>query len=59
MEVYGLMACLGIGENGHMAFNDLPVADFYDQKVVKVADPDEVCRRRVYHYFYLLSRRLL
>ncbi|MEX0719564.1 MAG: 6-phosphogluconolactonase [Balneolaceae bacterium] len=38
--------CLGIGENGHLAFNDPPVADFKDPKTVKVVELDEVCRQQ-------------
>lgn len=38
------MACLGIGENGHLAFNDPPVADFDDPKAVKVVEIDEASR---------------
>ncbi len=30
--------CCGIGENGHLAFNDPPVADFADPLSVKVVD---------------------
>ena len=30
------IVCLGIGENGHIAFNDPEVADFHDPKKVKV-----------------------
>ncbi|MBQ8882271.1 MAG: glucosamine-6-phosphate deaminase [Clostridia bacterium] len=37
---------LGIGENGHIAFNDPPVADFNDSKAVKVVKLDEVCRNQ-------------
>lgn len=40
------VACIGIGENGHIAFNDPPVADFDDPKRVKVVDLDEACRRQ-------------
>ena len=29
------VAFVGIGENGHIAFNDPPVADFKDPKTVK------------------------
>ena len=29
------VACIGIGENGHIAFNDPPVADFDDPHLVK------------------------
>ena len=35
---------MGIGENGHIAFNDPHVADFKDKKLVKVVDLDEACR---------------
>ena len=35
---------LGIGENGHIAFNDPPVADFNDAKTVKPVMLDERCR---------------
>jgi 6-phosphogluconolactonase/glucosamine-6-phosphate isomerase/deaminase len=38
------LACIGIGENGHIAFNDPPVADFADGKLVKVVELDETCR---------------
>ncbi|MBR2465360.1 MAG: glucosamine-6-phosphate deaminase [Clostridia bacterium] len=37
---------LGIGENGHVAFNDPPVADFNDKKAVKVVELDEICRNQ-------------
>ena len=37
---------MGIGENGHIAFNDPPVADFNDKKVVKPVKLDEVCRQQ-------------
>lgn len=37
---------LGIGENGHMAFNDPAVADFDDPKMVKIVELDEVCRQQ-------------
>jgi len=40
------LACIGIGENGHIAFNDPPVADFHDPLWVKVVDLDEACRRQ-------------
>ena len=35
---------LGIGENGHIAFNDPPVADFEDKRLVKPVKLDEICR---------------
>jgi glucosamine-6-phosphate deaminase len=38
--------CLGIGVNGHIAFNDPPVADFNDPRDVKVIELDEICRRQ-------------
>ena len=37
---------MGIGENGHIAFNDPPVADFKDEKTVKPVQLDEVCRQQ-------------
>ncbi|MBE6550454.1 MAG: glucosamine-6-phosphate deaminase [Ruminococcaceae bacterium] len=37
---------MGIGENGHIAFNDPPVADFNDPKAVKLVELDEVCRNQ-------------
>jgi glucosamine-6-phosphate deaminase len=40
------IVCLGIGENTHIAFNDPHVADFNDQKMVKVVDLDEACRQQ-------------
>ena len=38
------IVCAGIGENGHLAFNDPPVADFLDPVRVKVVRLDEGCR---------------
>jgi glucosamine-6-phosphate deaminase len=40
------LCCLGIGENGHLAFNDPPVADFEDARDVKVVELDAACRRQ-------------
>ncbi|MFZ5497318.1 MAG: 6-phosphogluconolactonase [Verrucomicrobiota bacterium] len=40
------LVCLGIGENGHLAFNDPPVADFADPAAVKLVRLDEDCRRQ-------------
>lgn len=40
------LCCLGIGENGHLAFNDPPVADFDDRRQVKLVKLDEACRRQ-------------
>ena len=38
--------CLGIGVNGHVAFNDPPVADFNDPLDVKVVELDDICRQQ-------------
>jgi len=43
------IVCAGIGENGHMAFNDPHVADFQDPATVKVVHLDDVCRRQQVH----------
>jgi glucosamine-6-phosphate deaminase len=40
------LCLLGIGENGHLAFNDPSVADFHDPLDVKVACLDMVCRQQ-------------
>jgi glucosamine-6-phosphate deaminase len=40
------VCCAGIGENGHLAFNDPPVADFDDPRDVKVVALDEASRRQ-------------
>ena len=40
------IVCMGIGENGHIAFNDPPVADFHDSKMVKVVDLELACRQQ-------------
>jgi glucosamine-6-phosphate deaminase len=37
---------LGVGENGHIAFNDPPVADFNDPVAVKVVEMDWICRQQ-------------
>lgn len=37
---------LGVGENGHIAFNDPPVADFSDEKYVKIVALEERCRQQ-------------
>ena len=37
---------MGIGENGHIAFNDPPVADFNDTKIAKPVKLDEICRNQ-------------
>lgn len=38
------LACIGIGENGHIAFNDPPAADFRDPEAVKLVELEERCR---------------
>lgn len=40
------IVCLGIGVNGHLAFNDPPVADFADPLAVKIVTLDDVCRQQ-------------
>jgi glucosamine-6-phosphate deaminase len=40
------IVCAGIGENGHLAFNDPPVADFLDPVLVKVVRLDAACRNQ-------------
>ncbi|GMX60137.1 glucosamine-6-phosphate deaminase [Paenibacillus elgii] len=40
------IVCLGIGENGHIAFNDPPVADFNDSLLIKTVELDEACRQQ-------------
>jgi glucosamine-6-phosphate deaminase len=42
-------ALIGIGENGHLAFNDPHAADFDDPSAVKVVELDEECRRQQVH----------
>lgn len=39
------VACVGIGENGHLAFND-PPADFDTDRAYKIVPLDEKCRRQ-------------
>ena len=40
------VACIGIGENGHIAFNDPAVADFNDPAYLKVVEMDIACRKQ-------------
>lgn len=40
------LVCMGIGENGHIAFNDPPVADFNDPCLIKKVALDEACRQQ-------------
>lgn len=43
------IVCMGIGENGHIAFNDPHVADFADTATVKCVTLDPVCRAQQVH----------
>ena len=43
------IVCMGIGENGHIAFNDPGFADFHDPAVVKIVELDQVCRMQQVH----------
>lgn len=43
------VAFLGVGENGHLAFNDPAVADFDDPLMVKVVPLDSVSRHQQVH----------
>jgi len=38
------LCCLGVGENGHIAFNDPDVADFEEESWVKLVKMDDRCR---------------
>ena len=40
------IVCLGIGVNGHIAFNDPPVADLSDPQAVKIVELDDDCRQQ-------------
>jgi glucosamine-6-phosphate deaminase len=40
------LCALGIGENGHLAFNDPPYADFNDPVWMKIVQLDEASRRQ-------------
>ena len=40
------IVCMGIGENGHIAFNDPPVANFTDPETVKSVELDDACRQQ-------------
>lgn len=43
------IVCMGIGENGHIAFNDPPVADFSDPLAMKLVELDSTCRLQQVH----------
>lgn len=40
---------MGIGENGHIAFNDPDVADFHDGARIKQVQLDQICRMQQVH----------
>ncbi len=40
---------MGIGENGHIAFNDPPIADFKDTEIFKKVALDEMSRQQQVH----------
>jgi glucosamine-6-phosphate deaminase len=40
------LICMGIGENGHIAFNDPPIANVADPLTVKIANLDDMCRQQ-------------
>lgn len=40
------IVCCGIGENGHIAFNDPTVANFSDPVLVKVVELEQSCRQQ-------------
>lgn len=40
------LVCMGIGENGHIAFNDPPYANFEDKDWVKIVELDDVSRQQ-------------
>ncbi|MEM6428544.1 MAG: glucosamine-6-phosphate deaminase [Deinococcota bacterium] len=40
------LCCMGIGENGHLAFNDPPYADFADPEMIKQVKLDEASRQQ-------------
>ncbi len=43
------IACIGIGENGHIAFNDPGIADFNDPVAIKLVEPDLTSRNQQVH----------
>jgi glucosamine-6-phosphate deaminase len=38
------LCCLGVGENGHLAFNDPPVARFQEKRLMKIVKLDHACK---------------
>ena len=48
-EARPALAILGIGENGHLAFIDPPMCDFFEPADVRVVELDEPCRHQQVH----------
>ncbi len=47
LQAYPLdLVCMGIGENGHIAFNDPPDARFDEPETVKVVELEHQCRQQ-------------
>lgn len=47
LRLHNLQLCLlGIGENGHLAFNDPGEADFHDPDAMKIVTLDAACRQQ-------------
>ena len=46
---YPRVGLIGIGENGHLAFNDPPAARFDDPALVSVVELTEACRQQQVH----------
>jgi glucosamine-6-phosphate deaminase len=44
-----VLAALGIGENGHLAFIDPGECDFHDPRDVRIVNLDDACRRQQVH----------
>ena len=40
-------SCIGIGENGHLAYNEPHVANFNDEKLVKIVEIDAASKKQV------------
>ncbi|MBW4632361.1 MAG: glucosamine-6-phosphate deaminase [Iphinoe sp. HA4291-MV1] len=49
------LCCLGVGENGHLAFNDPAVADFNDPHILKLVKLDIVNRQQQVNTGYFSS----
>ncbi len=45
-SAYPQLCLLGIGENGHLAFNEPEVADFHDPLDAKIVQLDTLCRQQ-------------